>query len=237
MEVIQAQSAYQEAEASIKSAQAAVETARRQLGWCSIVAPCDGDITDVTVDVGNYVSGEAAPFTLATIYDNSVMRADFAIEDERYQQILKAKADNDSLNFNDVPVEFSENLPDKYTGHLSYIAPALQTSTGTLSLECLINNPKDELRAGMYVKVKLPYQRVPNAVLVKDASVGTDQLGKYLYVVNDSNRVVYTPISVGDLYEDTLRVVNSGIKAGDKYVTKALLKVRDGMTVNPKLVK
>ena len=89
----------------------------------------------------------------------------------------------------------------------------------------------------MYVKVKLPEGRIDTAVLVKDASIGTDQRGKYLYVVNDSDKVVYTPIEVGDLYADTLRLVNKGIKAGDRYVTKAMLKVRDGMTVSPTIVK
>ena len=56
-------------------------------------------------------------------------------------------------------------------------------------------------------------------------------------MVNDSNTVVYTPIKVGPLYHDSLRVVVSGITPDSKYVTKALLKVREGMKVNPKLVK
>ena len=63
--------------------------------------------------------------------------------------------------------------------------------------------------------------------------IGTDQLGKYVYVVNDSDKVVYTPIQTGELYHDTLRIVSSGLKPTDRYVTQALMKVRDGMTVKP----
>jgi multidrug efflux pump subunit AcrA (membrane-fusion protein) len=55
--------------------------------------------------------------------------------------------------------------------------------------------------------------------------------------VSDSNTVLYTPIEVGQLVSDTLRVVTKGLKPGDKYVTKALLKVRDGMKISPKLTK
>ena len=51
----------------------------------------------------------------------------------------------------------------------------------------------------MYATVNLPYGNEPEAILVKDASIGTDQLGKYLYVVNDSDKVVYTPVEVGGL--------------------------------------
>ena len=89
----------------------------------------------------------------------------------------------------------------------------------------------------MYVKVNLPYGRIPDAVLVQDAALGTDQLGKYLYMVNDSDKVVYTPVTVGPLYHDSLRVIEKGISPNDRYVTKGLLKVRDGKTVKPSLVK
>ena len=87
----------------------------------------------------------------------------------------------------------------------------------------------------MYATVSLPYGFEPNAILIKDASIGTDQLGKYIYTVNDSNKVVYTPIEVGETVNDTLRIVTKGITADTKYVTKALLKVRDGQTVDPRM--
>ena len=74
-------------------------------------------------------------------------------------------------------------------------------------------------------------------MLVKDASLGTDQLGRYLYTVNDSDRVVYTPVKVGELYDDSLRIVTSGITPSTRYVTRALLKVRDGMAIRPVLTK
>lgn len=70
---------------------------------------------------------------------------------------------------------------------------------------------------GMYVTVSLPYGTNPKAVIVKDAALSTDQLGKYLYVVNDSDKVVYTPVTAGPLYRDSLRVIEKGIKAGDRF--------------------
>lgn len=237
MEVIQAESAYKQAEASIMQAEAALSTARTRLAYCNVTAPIDGDITDNSISVGNYVSGEAEPFTLCTIYDNSTMLVNFAIADDEFLNLLNSMNSNDSLDLKNLPVVFSESLPHSYTAVLDYMAPAMKTSTGTLNLQAKIDNPYKELRSGMYAKVKLPSGRLENAVLVKDASIGTDQLGKYLYVVNDSNKVVYTPVTVGDLYCDTLRVINKGLRPGERYVTKALLKVRDGMTVNPDLVK
>ena len=73
--------------------------------------------------------------------------------------------------------------------------------------------------------------------MIRDASISTDQLGKYVYLVNDSDKVVYTPVTVGALVCDTMRIVEKGISPTDRYVTKAMLKVRDGMTVKPTIVK
>ncbi len=107
----------------------------------------------------------------------------------------------------------------------------------TLKASCVIDNPYDELRQGMYVKIDLPYGRLKDAILVKDASVGSDQLGKFLYTLNDSNRIVYTPVTLGELYQDTLRVVTKGLEPGTRYVTSAILKVRNGMEVKPVMTK
>ena len=106
-----------------------------------------------------------------------------------------------------------------------------------MNIRAEIENPDNELKDGLYVNIRLPYGKQDSAVLVKDASIGTDQLGKYLYVVNDSNRVSYRHIETGELFSDTLRLVKSGLQPKDRYVTKALLKVREGMEIKPVLEK
>ena len=95
------------------------------------------------------------------------------------------------------------------------------------------DNKDGELKSGLYVTITLPYSEKKDAVLVRDASIGTDQLGKYLYIVNDSNIVRYRHIEPGQLVDDTLRQVISGIEPNERYVTTALLKVRDGMSITP----
>lgn len=233
MEVNQAESSLQQAEASIKNARAALETARTNLSYCTITAPISGLATSSTMDVGNYVNGEGGAVVMATLYDNSSLTANFAVDSE--QGVEPEMVDSSTLSH--IPLLFSDSVAHQYFGDLSYVAPTIDSSTGTLALQCSVVNTYDELRPGMFVKVNLPYKVDPKAILVKDAAISTDQLGKYLYVVNDSNTVVYTPIKVGPLYRDSLRVVESGITPESKYVTKALLKVKDGMKVKTKLVK
>ena len=235
MEVVQAQSALEEAEASVKNAAASLSTARRLLGYCTVKAPISGQTAEAEYGPGAYVSGEGAPVKLTTIYDNSILTAVFSIEDDRYHEIINAAGNKDSMDFSKVPVIFDDPLPHDYSGRVSYLAPTLNKSTGTLKVKVIIENVYNELKPGMYAKIDLPYGKLSDAVLVKDSALGSDQLGKYLYVVNDSDKVVKTHVSVGDLYHDTLRVVTKGINPTDRYVTKALLKVREGMTVKTRM--
>lgn len=162
----------------------------------------------------------------------------FAIEDSQYERMMGAGVNPEIKElYRAIPLQFEESLPHSYTADLYYTSPSIDKKTGTLTLKVKVDNPYGELRDGMYVTVNLPYDNDSHAMLVRDASIGTDQLGKYLYVVNDSDKVVYTPIEVGGLYRDSMRVVTKGISPESRYITSALLKVRDGMPVKTVMTK
>lgn len=233
MEVEQGHSAFEECKAEVLSARAALKTAETQLSYCTICAPFDGHVSSPVYDVGAYVGGEGMPVELASIYEDAQILADFSVDDAEAMAGLQKNIVDNAVDYRHIPVKFSENPGHSYTASLDYMSPQVNTSTGTLQLQATIDNPYGELRSGMLVSIDLPVGNEPHAVLVRDAALSTDQLGKYLYVVNDSDRVVYTPVIVGDLVGDSMRIVKKGIGSEDRYVTRALLKVRDGMTVEP----
>lgn len=237
IQVLQAKADLEQSQAQIKNAEAALQTAQTNLGYCTVRAPFDGAMSKGAFSPGAYIGGEGQPVKLADIYDNSEFNADFYIEDGSYIRSLANENNRSMIDYDRVPVKFSEQLPHSYAGKLAYMAPSVDTSTGTLLLRVRLSSPYSELRNGMYCTVDMPYKFEPHAVMVKDAAISTSQTNKYIYVVNDSNRVVYTPIEVGELVNDTMRIVTSGLKGGEKYVTKALLKVRPGMEVEPILTK
>lgn len=233
MEVLQAESTMNQAKASIQNAKASLATAWENLGYCNIRAPRSGHISIAALSTGNFVNGEASPVLLATIYDDSTVKANFSIEDSQYEKMLGDNTPEENMLLKNIPLKFNQTLPHAYTADLNYVSPTVEKSTGTLTLEGHLSNPYGELKDGMYVSVDLPYGTDAHAILVRNASVGTDQLGKYVYLVNDSDKVVYTPVEVGEIYQDTLIMVTKGLKPGQRYVTKALLTVRNGMKVKP----
>ena len=235
IQVIQAEATVSESEAAVKNAEAELNTARTNLSYCYIRAPFDGAVTRASYDIGNYINGAVQPVTLDSLYKDDLMFANFNIEDNQFMKMMLEAARNDSTVKlpTEILVSIGKNGGNAYTGRLDYLSPNIDLSTGTLNVRANLDNPKHVLKSGLYVTITLPYAEQPNAVLVRDASIGTDQLGKYLYIVNDSNVVRYRPIEVGQLVDDTLRQVTAGIGPKDPYVTSALLKVRDGMTIKP----
>lgn len=237
MDVIQAQNNLNQAEAAIATAKAELNDAQTQLNYCTVRAPQSGYITKPVLDPGNYVSGGTSPVVLATIYQTDYMTAKFSIETAQFEKLVGKTGGTDAPLYRNIPLNFQVDLPHSYSADLTYTAPNVDESTGTLIINGRVKNPYNELKDGMFVSVELPYGTNPKAVLVKDASISTDQRGKYLYVIGKDNKVEYRPVTVGQVYQDTLRIIDSGISAGEQYVTEALLTVRPGMTVKPVLTK
>lgn len=234
MEVLQAKSAMEEAQAQIRSARARLSDASTMLGYCTVRAPFSGYVSASKFDPGAYIGGQAEPVTMCSMYDNTSMQIHFSVEDEQgLASVADSAASRYGLDLKHIPVTFQTALGHPYTASLDYVAPDIDAGTGTMLLKASIKNPAGELKQGMFCTISLPYRTLPKAVLVRDASISTDQRGKFLYVVNDSDKVVYTPVTVSELFHDSLRVVTSGIRPGQRYVTSAILKVRDGMTVKP----
>ena len=232
MELLQGISNLEQATAQIDNYKAALSNAQTMLGYCEIRAPFDGTISLQEFDEGAYVNGETTPVRINTIYNDDILHAYISIPEKRYMQLTEnIKKENFSLD--SVRITFSEPLSHDYFSKINYQAPEINPSTGTVTLRFNLDNSYGELKPGMYVNVDLPYGFSRNALIINDASIGTDQQGKYVYLVNDSNRVVYVPIEVGQLYEDTLRIINKGIDPKSRYVVDALLKVRNGSHVDP----
>lgn len=236
IQLLQAEANVKKCEATLHSALASLNTARTTLSYCYIKAPVYGQITKGNYSVGAYIPGGGSPQTMATIYKDDRMFANFTITDNQWlNQLLVeelTKHDPDSTYY--VTVRLGADGALKWKAKLDYLSPDITLSTGTLDVRAELNNPNGYLKAGSYVSISLPVGEMKNALLVRESSIGTDQLGKYLYMLDDEGVVHYRPIQIGSLVGDTMRVVKSGLKPEERYVTKALMKVRDGMRVNPK---
>ncbi len=187
IQVLQSESSVTEGVAAVSNAEAALSTARTNLGYCYVRAPFDGTISKSTVDIGSYVGGSLQPVTLATIYKDDQMYAYFNVADNQWLEMSM----NNQQPTKDLPkkimVQLGKEGTESYPATLDYLSPNVDLNTGTLMVRANFDNPQGVLKSGLYVSITLPYGEADHAILVKEASIGTDQLGKFLYAVNDSD--------------------------------------------------
>ena len=234
IDLIQAETNVRTAKANVETAEANLKTAQNTLSYCYVKAPISGVLTTSGAGEGEYVSGsDGNPFKLTTIYNNDPIYAYFNIEDNQYLMIRMQSQNWESSLPKKVFVNMQEGNYPPIEATPNYISPFVNLKTGTLTLRALFENSKYDLKSGMYCTVSLPYGEEDNAILIPDASTGTDQLGRYVYVIDDNNIVSYRHIEVGEIINDSLIHVKSGLNPDERFVTKALLKVRAGMKVEP----
>src|SRR5205807_6957650 len=88
-----------------------------------------------------------------------------------------------------VPIEVGLQTGTGYPhqGKLDYAAPSINQSTGTLAVRGVVPNPNRVLLPGYFVRVRVPVDQQPNALLVPDTALGSDQSGRYVLVVTGEN--------------------------------------------------
>lgn len=235
IQLVQAESNVQIYEAAVSNAEAELKTARVNLNYCYIKSPIDGIADLAEYSDGAYISGEGNPVKMTTVYQDNKLYSYFDISDNQYLafELLRASDTKIPEEEHSVTLRVGTDGSKTWQGKLNYLSPSFSLSTGTMRLRAELENPDGVLKPGLYVSVTLPYATAEKAVLVENVSIGTDQLGKFLYVVNDSNVVNTRHIEIGQLVDDGMRIVTSGLSPNERYVTKALMKVRQGMKIQP----
>jgi RND family efflux transporter MFP subunit len=227
------------AQANLQQAQVNTRIAEVNYGYTKVTAPFDGVVSAHLVSVGELV-GAASPTQLATIVSLDPIYVNFNVN-ERDVLRIRAEAARKGLTAADlksVPIEVGLQTDTGYPheGKLDYAAPTINQSTGTLAVRGVVPNPSRVLLPGYFVRVRVPVDQQPNALLVPDTALGSDQGGRYVLVVTGENMVEQRKVETGPL-EGDLRVIESGLKPEDRVVTAGLLRAVPGQKVDPQLQK
>jgi len=222
--------------AALDQAKGQVEQAKRNLEYTTILAPFDGTVSARLVDPGAMV-GAGSPTKLATIVQLDPLYVKFNIDE---QQVLNVRERMREMgvtlkDLGPIPVDIGTQTETGYphTGTLDYVAPEIDSSTGTLAGRAVFDNKKGVLEPGLFVRVRIPKQLNVESLLVPDVALGNNQQGRYLLVVDEKNVVQQRQIEVGDLVDGSLRIIKSGISGEDRVIVGGMLRALPGNTVVP----
>jgi RND family efflux transporter MFP subunit len=225
------------AQAKLQQAKSDTALAELNYGYTRVTAPFDGIVTARQVSIGEMV-GAASPTVLATVVQLEPIYVNFTINEQELQRIRVVLA---RLNFTpeqlkQLPVEAGLQTETGYPhkGQLDYAAPSVSATTGTLTLRGIFPNPGHTILPGFYLRVRVPTPQPTASLLVPQTAVGSDQIGRYVLVVNKDNVVEQRKIEIGPLADD-MRIVESGLNPDDRVVVAGILRATPGQKVDPQM--
>ncbi len=226
------------AKAAVEAAEASLSSANIQLGYTRIKAPISGIIGKSMAKTGDYVGVAPNPVVLNEVSRIDTVLVEFSIPESKYLELMNYDfIKNDSQRRpkdkqQKLELILSDGSIHSEAGRINFINRQVDPTTGTILIQASFFNPRKVLRPGQFAKVRGAVENVPGALLVPQKSVVEVQGNYNVYLVNDSSKAVYRSIEIGRAVDD-MWLVKKGLQKSDKVIYEGLMKIRDGVVVNP----
>ncbi len=227
-------------EANLRATQAALDTARLNLGYTEVRAPIAGRVGRIEVTAGNLVpAGPTAP-VLTTLVSVNPIYASFEADEQSLARAL-ASLPNGGADLVEqigrIPVEMGTlaTTGTPVQGKLQLVDNVVDSRSGTVRVRAAFDNPHGKLIPGQFARLRLGLAHTEPALAVDERAIGTDQDRRFVMVVGADNTVAYRQVALGGT-ADGLRLITSGLKPGERIVVNGLQRIRPGAAVAPQPV-
>jgi multidrug efflux system membrane fusion protein len=237
-------------DATVKSDAAAVQTAKLNLEYCTILAPIDGRAGRRLVDVGNVLRSDTDT-SLLTIQRIDPIYVDFTATEADLPAIRENMADGSLKVLARIPANSAGPTTSPATspttspatppsagevsreGSLTFLDNAVADGTGTIKLRATIQNADHVFWPGQFVHVRLILKTLKNVAVISGDALQLSQQGTFVYVIGADNTVQPQPVVVGQRQGDAgeMVAISSGLKGGEKIVVTGQLTLGPGAPV------
>jgi len=215
-------------EATVKSDQAAIDSAKLNLIYTRITSPINGRIGLRQVDPGNIVHATDQN-GLAIITQLQPIAVIFSIPQDSIKPVMKKLHAGQQLRVD----AYDRDLKNKIaTGSLATIDNQVDLNTGTVRFKAVFANEDNALFPNQFVNARLLLDVKRNTVLVPAGAVQRGPKGTFVYVVNSDDTVDTRDVSVGPIERD-IASIDQGLAANEVVVTEGVDKLQPGMKVQP----
>jgi len=221
-------------QAKTESLKAALQTAELNLGYGTIRAQISGRIGDTLVPVGGLVTPNS-PQPLTTIVPLDPTWVRFKVTESEYLTWTKGGR---GLLGGELPLKLilADNSEFPWNGHIENSLNQMDPKTGTLELQARFPNPRHTALPGQFGRVRVQVEERRNALLVPQRAVQQLQSIQTVYVVGAGNKVAVRPVKTGSRVGE-LWVIEQGLQPGDRVIVEGQLRVRPGVTVEPRMME
>ena len=214
-------------EAQVQGDQAAIDTARVNLGYTTIVSPIDGRIGIRLVDNGNIVhaSDTTGICVVTTLQPISVL---FTLPQQSLRAVTQAMAEGPTEVLA-MPQDSATEILDR--GTLSVLDNQVDSTTGTIKLKASFPNPRLQLWPGAFANVRLKIETRRGVLTVPPVAIQRGPAGTYVYIVKPDNTVTRRIVKVS--HEDlTTSIVTDGLAEGERVVTDGASRLSEGTKIS-----
>lgn len=222
----QAVAGEESAKGALLTAEAALNTAKINLGYTDIASPIAGRIGRTAFTRGHIIGPESGP--LATVVSQNPMYVTFPVSQRDYQAAQKDEGKVDLSNV-EVRVKFPDGTVYDQVGKINFVDVSVSRSTDTVILRADVPNPSGRLVDGQLVRVELKAGTPEERIVVPQAALIADQGGIYVFVVVDGKAVVRRVKIGGNVGANA--VVSDGLKAGEPVIVEGFEALRPGAAV------
>ena len=233
------QAAVDKALSQYQQADANLTLAKINLGYTEIRAPFDGLMGRHLLDVGTYLDTSTKGVQLATIQQISPIYVYFSINEREFLKFQKGMENKEEYKaeVNALPI-FAGLQSEKgypHEGVLDYAANLISTETGSLQLRAIFKNADYALIPGLYARVMAQYGEPRQALLVPNTAVMNDQVGNYVFVLDEAKRAQRQEISLGQRFDKFVEVTK-GLTPTSQVVINGFINLSINQEANPKQV-
>lgn len=222
---------YETAKASLAQAQAAYASAKQNLDFCYVASPANGVVGTLPYDVGALVSSATQ---LTTVSDNSKMDVYFSMTEKEILDMAKGGGVQEAIaSYPAVRLKLVDGSEYAQAGRIATISGVIDQATGAAQVRATFDNAGHVLKSGGVGTIILPYVN-SNAIMVPQDALSQVQDKYFIYIVGSDNKIKSTEVTINPNHNDGKRyIVESGLKAGDKYICQGITAAKDGMEIKP----
>jgi multidrug efflux system membrane fusion protein len=237
----------EKATAQVGSVEAMKAKAQLYLDYTRVKAPFSGRISRRFVDPGNLITADKT--VLTTIVTEDRMYAYFDVDERTYLELLSAIAPGQKTWYEGLHLPVMMRLAHeddfKKIGEVDFVDNRVVANTGTVRMRGVFKNPTGILKAGLFVRIRLPISEAYNAILIPDEAIQSDQERKYVWVVNAKNNAEYRLVKLGQSIKGgtaddpmLLRVLKKDEKGKEvlsqyeRVIINGMQRVRNGLPVD-----
>lgn len=219
-----------EAQANVAVAKADLEQATINLRYANVTSPIDGISGKSSVTVGALVTANQEN-SLVTVQRLDPIYVDLTQSVQDFLRLKEEKANGKiAQQQGKIPVELmlENGKPYRHTGTLEFSDPAVDETTGSVTLRAIFPNPEGEILPGMYVTALLDEGSQQNVLMVPQQGITHNEQGKATALILDQENVVQlreinAVKAVGNQW-----LVTAGLRPGDRVIVSGLQRIRPG---------